>query len=57
MMSSVSEFDSTFHFLLSAFSLMSFVFGLTASVNCVDSSSMFQLKYQSTIIVMSSRRV
>ena len=40
MMSSVSEFDSTFHFLLSAFSLMSFVFGLTASVNCVDSSSL-----------------
>ena len=57
MMSSVSEFDSTFHFLLSAFSLMSFVFGLTASVNCVDSSSLFPLNYQSTIIVMSSRRV
>ena len=57
MMSSVSEFDSTFHFLLSAFSLMSFVFGLTAFVNCVDSRSLFPLKFQSTIIVMSSRRV
>ena len=57
MMSSVSEFDSTFHFLLSAFSLMSFVFGLTASVNCVDSSSLFPLRFQSTIIVMCSRRV
>ena len=56
MMSSVSEFDSTFHFLLSAFSLM-LVFGLTASVNCVDSSSLFPIKFQSTIIVMCSRRV
>ena len=57
MMSSVSEFDSTFHFLLSAFSLMSFVFGLTASVNCVDSSSLFPLRFQSTLNVMSLRRV
>ena len=56
MMSSVSEFDSIFHFLLSAFSLM-FVFGLTASVNCVDSSNLFPIKFQSTIIVMSLRRV
>ena len=56
MMSSVSEFDSTFHFLLSAFSLM-LVFGLTASVYCVDSSSLFPSKFQSTIIVMCSRRV
>ena len=57
MMSSVSEFDSTFHFLLSAFSLETFVFCLTAFVNCVDSSSQFALNFQSFTIVMSLRRV
>ena len=57
MMSSVSEFDSTFHFLLSVFSLKTFVFCLTALVNHDGSSSLFPLKFQSTIIVMSSRRV
>ena len=56
-MSSVSEFDSTFHFLLSAFSLETFVFCLTAFVNCVDSSSLFPLNFQSFTIVMSLRRV
>ena len=54
MMSSVSDFDSTF--LLSALYLET-SFSVTAFVNCVDSSSLFPLGFQSTIIVMSLRRV
>ena len=55
MMSSVSDFDSTF-FAVCILS-RNFVFCVTAFVNCVDSSSLFPLSLQSTIIVMSLRRV
>ena len=57
LMPSVSEFDSTFHFLLSAFSLKTFVFCFTDFVNHDDFSSLFSLRFHSTINVMSLRRV